>query len=78
MLLQAISPGEVATEFVPRMRGIKNPTNEMIQHIYATSFAHVVSMTIISIPYSGLISSGEIFVDWIVKTFCGYIFKDYN
>ena len=42
VLLQAISPGEVATEFVPRMRGIKNPTNEMIQQIYATSFAHVV------------------------------------
>ena len=43
MPLQAISPGEVATEFVPRMRGIKNPTNEMIQQIYNSSFAHVVS-----------------------------------
>ena len=30
------------------------------------------------LPHSGLISRGEIFVDWIVKTFRGYIFKDYN
>ena len=21
---------------------------------------------------------GEIFMDWIVNTFCGYIFEDYN
>ena len=26
------------------------------------------------VPYSGLISRGVIFVDWITKTFCGYIF----
>ena len=26
----------------------------------------------------GLISRGEIFVDWIVKTFRGYIYEDYN
>ena len=31
----------------------------------------------IHILYSGLISRGEIFVDWIVKTFHGYIL-DYN
>ena len=31
-----------------------------------------------TIPYSGLISRGEIFVDWIVKTFRGFIFEDYN
>ena len=30
------------------------------------------------IPYSGLILRGQIFVNWIVKTFCGYIFEDYN
>ena len=30
------------------------------------------------IPYNGLISRWKIFVDWIVKTFCGYILKDYN
>ena len=29
----------------------------------------------IMIPYSGLILMGEIFMDWIVKTFRGYIFK---
>ena len=28
--------------------------------------------------HSGLISRGEIFMDWIVKTVCGYLFKDYN
>ena len=28
-----------------------------------------------TIPYRGLISRGEIFVDWIVKTFCGYSFE---
>ena len=27
------------------------------------------------VPYSGLISRGEIFVDWIVKTFRRYIFE---
>ena len=42
-LSQAISLGEVATEFVPRMRGIKHPTKEMIEQIYTSSFEHVVS-----------------------------------
>lgn len=42
-LSQAISPGEVATEFVPRMRGINSPTKEMIEQIYTSSFEHVVS-----------------------------------
>ena len=32
-------------------------------------------VTDFGLPYSGLISRGEIFVDWIVKTICGYIFE---
>ena len=31
--------------------------------------------TRVCVPYSGLISRGEIFVDWIVKTFHRYIFE---
>ena len=30
------------------------------------------------VAYSGLISREEIFVDWVVKTFRGLIFKDNN
>ena len=37
-----------------------------------------VSYPLWLVPYSRLISRGEIFVDWILKTFDGYIFKDYN
>ena len=28
--------------------------------------------------YSGLISRGKIFVGWIIKSFCRYVFKDYR
>ena len=38
----------------------------------------IYSVYIPYVPYSGLISRGEIFVDWIVKTFLWISFEDYN
>ena len=37
-------------------------------------FMYMVSHVI---PYNGLIWRGEIFMDWIVKTFYGYIFEEH-
>ena len=52
--------------------------------VYVRAFVHacILSLYILIytvyipyVPYSGLISRGKIFVDWIVKTFCGYLLR---
>ena len=41
MNVQAVSPGEVATEIMPRMEGRENP-KEVIEEVYA-EFGYTVS-----------------------------------